>query len=171
MNKYLIPFLSLFLLTCESPERIWDNPYDPNWEIDRSILILPLEQTIDISEEIVLDVQFNIYPNSIFAVSMVIDYDSTIIQPINFANGEVFGTENISFVTAEDSKIFLTISFLQVTDPDYRSGLLCSFDFLGIGIGSSNIQIPVDDLYLFDINGNVIPNNDIYLGSTVITVK
>ena len=108
MNKFLIPFLSLYLLTCDSPERVWDNPYDPNWEIDRSILILPLEQTIDISEEIVLDVQFNIYPNSIFAVSMVIDYDSTIIQPINFANGEVFGTENISFFTAEDSKIFLT---------------------------------------------------------------
>ena len=29
MNKYLISFLSLFLLTCESPERVWDNPYDP----------------------------------------------------------------------------------------------------------------------------------------------
>ena len=171
MNKFLIPFLSLYLLTCDSPERVWDNPYDPNWEIDRSILILPLEQTIDISEEIVLDVQFNIYPNSIFAVSMVIDYDSTIIQPINFANGEVFGTENISFFTAEDSKIFLTISFLQGTDADYSSGILCSFDFVGLRTGSSNIQIPVDDLYLFDINGNVIPNNDIYLGSTVIKVK
>ena len=171
MNKFLIPFLSLYLLTCDSPERVWDNPYDPNWEIDRSILILPLEQTIDISEEIVLDVQFNIYPNSIFAVSMVIDYDSTIIQPINFANGEVFGIENISFFTTEDSKIFLTISFLQGTDADYSSGILCSFDFVGLRTGSSNIQIPVDDLYLFDINGNVIPNNDIYLGSTVIKVK
>lgn len=171
MNKFLIPFLSLYLLTCDSPERVWDNPYDPNWEIDRSILILPFEQTIDMNEEIGLDVQFNMYSNSIFAVSMVIDYDSTIIQPINFANGEVFGTENISFVTAEDSKIFLTISFLQGTDADYSSGILCSFDFVGISTGSSNIQISVDDLYLFDPNGNEIPYDDIYLGSTVITVK
>ena len=35
MNKYFLPFLSLFLLTCESPERIWDNPYDPR--SDRSL--------------------------------------------------------------------------------------------------------------------------------------
>ena len=153
MSRYYLLFLSIILfVSCK--QRVWDNPYDPNWEIDRSILILPLEQTIDISEEIVLDVQFNMYSDAVFAVSMVIDYDSTIIQQINFANGEVFGTENISFVTAEDSKIFLTISFLQGTDPDYRSGLLCSFDFVGIGIGSSKIQIAVDDLYLFDINGN-----------------
>ena len=153
MSRYYLLFLSIiFLVSCK--QRVWDNPYDPNSEIDRSILILPVEQTIDMNEEIVLDVQFNMYSDAVFAVSMVIDYDSTIIQQINFANGEVFGTENISFVTAEDSKIFLTISFLQGTDPDYRSGLLCSFDFVGIGIGSSKIQIAVDDLYLFDPNGN-----------------
>ena len=69
------------------------------------------------------------------------------------------------------AKIFLTISFLQGTDADYSSGILCSFDFVGLRTGSSNIQIPVDDLYLFDPNGNDIPYDDIYLGSTVITVK
>ena len=128
MSRYYLLFLSIILfVSCK--QRVWDNPYDPNSEIDRSILILPVEQTIDMNEEIVLDVQFNMYSDAVFAVSMVIDYDSTIIQPINFANGEVFGTENISFATAEVSKIFLTISFLQGTDPDYRSGLLCSFDF------------------------------------------
>ena len=171
MNRYYLLLLSIIFFVVSCQQRVWDNPYDPDSEIDRSILILPVEQSIDMNEEIVLDVQFNMYSNSIFAVSMVIDYDSTIIQPINFANGEVFGIENISFFTTEDSKIFLTISFLQGTDADYSSGILCSFDFVGLRTGSSNIQIPVDDLYLFDINGNVIPNNDIYLGSTVITVK
>ena len=170
MTRYYLLLLSIiFLVSCE--QRVWDNPYDPDSEIDRSILILPVEQSIDMNEEIVLDVQFNISVDSLFAVSMVIDYDSTIIQPINFANGEVFGTENISFFTAEDSKIFLTISFLQGTDADYSSGILCSFDFVGLRTGSSNIQISIDDLYLFDPNGNEIPNDDIYLGSTVITVK
>jgi len=28
MNKYLLLLFPLFLLTCESPERIWDNPND-----------------------------------------------------------------------------------------------------------------------------------------------
>ena len=171
MSRYYLLFLSIIFFVVSCQQRVWDNPYDPDSEIDRSILILPVEQSIDMNEEIVLDVQFNMSVDSLFAVSMVIDYDSTIIQPIDFINGEVFGTENISFVTAEDSKIFLTISFLQGTDPDYRSGLLCSFDFVGIGIGSSKIQIAVDDLYLFDPNGNEIPYDDIYLGSTVITVK
>ena len=57
----------------------------------------------------------------------------------------------------------------------FRLSIMASSDHplhtVGKDLGSSNIQIPVDDLYLFDINGNVIPNNDIYLGSTVITVK
>jgi Leucine-rich repeat (LRR) protein len=36
MNKYLIPILSLFLLTCESPERVWDNPNDSEGTLDPS---------------------------------------------------------------------------------------------------------------------------------------
>ena len=36
MIKYLIPFLSLFLLTCEGPERVWDNPYDSETTLDPS---------------------------------------------------------------------------------------------------------------------------------------
>ena len=36
MNKYLIPFLTLFFLTCDSPERVWDNPNDPEGTLDPS---------------------------------------------------------------------------------------------------------------------------------------
>jgi hypothetical protein len=171
MNRYYLLFLSIVLFSVSCQQRVWDNPYDPDSNIDRSILIFPIEKTIDINEEILLDIQFNMSIASLFAVSMVIDYDSTMIQPLNFVNGEVFGTENISFFNVKDSKIFLTISFLQGDNPDYRSGLLCSFNFVGIGIGLSNIQIALDDLYLFDPNGNEIPYDDLFIGSTTITVK
>jgi uncharacterized protein (TIGR02145 family) len=36
MNKYLIPILSLLLLMCERPERVWDNPNDSITTLDPS---------------------------------------------------------------------------------------------------------------------------------------
>ena len=158
----------LFLIFA-SCERVWDNPYDSNWDVDQSILIFPFEQTINIDEEIMVDLNVEGLVETVFAVSMVIDYDSTIIQPINFINGELFEERSISFFNAVDSKIYLTIS--STNNGSFNAGTLCSIKFIGKRIGSSSIQISVDDLYLFDPDLNEYPHGDLYIGSTLITVE
>lgn len=169
MKKHLIFLITIFFFTCQDSERVWDNPYDSNWDVDQSILILPFDQTINIDEEITLDLNVEGLVATVFAVSMVIDYDSTIIQPINFINGELFEGGGISFFNAVDSKIYLTIS--STTNGSFNEGTLCSIKFIGKRIGSSSIQISVDDLYLFDPNLNEYPHGDLYIGSTLITVE
>ena len=159
----------ILFLIFTSCERVWDNPYDSNWDVDQSILIFPFEQTINIDEEIMVDLNVEGLVETVFAVSMVIDYDSTIIQPINFINGELFDGGSISFFNAVDSKIYLTIS--STTSGSFNAGTLCSIKFIGKRIGSSIIQISVDDLYLFDSNLYEYPHDDLYIGSTLIKVE
>ena len=133
----------------------------------------PISQSINIGESAVLVIEIDELSDPIFAISMEINYQTSILafdDSSGFVAGDFFGVDHIVFITEESSIIYLTVTLLQGEELIHGSGSIGNFTFTGLTAGTSNIQIPIHGLHFFDDSGNEIFPNDLVIEPAVITV-
>ena len=133
----------------------------------------PISQSINIGESAVLVIEIDELSDPIFAISMEINYQTSILafdDSSGFVAGDFFGADHIVFITEESSIIYLTVTLLQGEELIHGSGSIGNFTFTGLTAGTSNIQIPIHGLHFFDDSGNEIFPNDLVIEPAVITV-
>ncbi len=137
------------------------------------IHLTPISQSIMVGESAVVTIEIDELSDPIFAISMEINYQTSILafdDSSGFVVGDFFGADHIVFITEESSIIYLTITLLQGEELIHGSGSIGNFTFTGLAVGTSNIQIPIDRLHFFNDSGNEIFPNDLVLEPALINI-
>ena len=158
--RIAILFICLLIISCDE-------------ETDDSLAFKldPEFQTISINGEasISLDVQNLSQP--IFAMTMQVNYNSSILLYTGFDDGGFFGSQNVVLVQAEqDSLLYIAVSIQQGNSEVDGSGSIGTFTFDGLDAGTSEIDISLTDLHFFDSDGNEISVGDFEIAPAIITV-
>ena len=160
--RIAILFICLLIISCDE-------------ESDDSLAFKldPEFQTISINNEasISLDVQNLSQP--IFAISMQVNYSSSILSfndLTGFSVGGFFGSQNVVFVEEENSIIYIAMSIQQGNSEVDGSGTIVTLTFKGSSTGTSEIELSLSDLHFFDSGGNEISVGDFEIVPAMITV-
>lgn len=133
----------------------------------------PENQNISINESISLDLELQGLSDSIFAVSMEINYNDSILifnDSTGFNIGEFFGDEIIYLIYENNTSIYFSISIQQGNTMVDGSGSIVSFEFFGLSPGTSVIEILPSNLKFFDSTGNEIIISNLESTTSIITV-
>ena len=160
--RIAVLFICLLIISCD------EESYD-----SLAFKLDPEFQTISINNEasISLDVQNLSQP--IFAMSMQVNYSSSILSfndLTGFSVGGFFGSQNVVFVEEENSTIYIAMSIQQGNSEVDGSGSIGTFTFDGLDAGTSEIDISLSDLHFFDSGGNEISVGDFEIVPAMITV-
>ena len=160
--RIAVQFICLLIISCDE-------------ETDDSLAFKldPEFQTISINNEasISLDVQNLSQP--IFAMSMQVNYSSSILSfndLTGFSVGGFFGSQNVVFVEEENSTIYIAMSIQQGNSEVDGSGTIVTLTFKGSSTGTSEIELSLSDLHFFDSGGNEISVGDFEIVPAMITV-
>ena len=161
--RIAVLFICLLIISCDE-------------ESDDSLAFKldPEFQTISINNEasISLDVQNLSQP--IFAMSMQVNYSSSILSfndLTGFSVGGFFGSQNEVFVEEENSTIYIAMSIQQGNSEVDGSGTIGTLIFKGSSTGTTEIEISLSDLHFFDSGGNEISVGDFEIVPAMITVS
>ena len=161
--RIAVLFICLLVVSCEEEEL--DDSVSGAFKLD------PEFQTISMITEasISLDVQNLSQP--IFAMTMQVNYNSSILLYTGFDDGGFFGSQNVVLVQAEqDSLLYIAVSIQQGNSEVDGSGSIGTFTFDGLDAGTSEIDISLTDLHFFDSDGNEISVGDFEIAPAIITV-
>jgi len=144
-------------------------------ELDDSLAfkLEPAFQTISMNNEASISLDIQNLSQPIFAVSMQINYSSSVLSfndSTGFGVGEFFGNQNVIFVQEENSIINIALSIQQGNNEVDGSGTIGILTFKGNSTGTSEIEISLSELHFFDSTGNEISIGDFELVSAMITV-
>ena len=160
--RIAVLFICLLIVSCEEE---LDDSVSGAFKLD------PEFQTISMITEasISLDVQNLSQP--IFAMTMQVNYNSSILLYTGFDDGGFFGSQNVVLVHAEqDSRLYIAVSIQQGNSEVDGSGSIGTFTFDGLDAGTSEIDISLTDLHFFDSGGNEISVGDFEIVPAMITV-
>ena len=147
---------------------------DDNPDNDCALISFSSEnQNISINESISLDLELQGLSDSIFAVSMEINYNDSILifnDSTGFNIGEFFGDENITFVNQVNSSIYFSVSIQQGGMKVNGSGTIGVFQFEGLTNGISDVEILENSLKFFNSSGSEIDISKLQIKSSRITV-
>lgn len=147
---------------------------DDNTDNDCALINLtPHDTTIGVNETVGVEMDFTGLSDSIFAVSMEINYDSTILSfddTAVYSIGDFFGDEIIYLIYENNSSIYFSISIQQGNTMVDGSGSIVSFEFFGLSPGTSVIEILPSNLKFFDSTGNEIIISNLESTTSIITV-
>jgi hypothetical protein len=134
----------------------------------------PVYQSIGINENASLEMVINGLSEPIFAMSMQISYNSSILSfndSTGFSVGEFFGDQNIVFVNVDNSIIYISMSIQQGNSAVDGAGTISTLTFKGSSSGTSEIEISLSDLHFFDSGGNEISTENFETVPAMITVN
>ena len=147
---------------------------DDNTENDCALISFsPENQNIGINESISLELELKGLSDLIFAVSMEINYNDSILifnDSTGFNIGDFFGDENIFFVNQENSSIYFSVSIQQGNMEVDGTGAIGVFQFEGLSNGVSEIEILLNNLKFFDSSGHEIDISNLQIKSSTVTV-
>jgi hypothetical protein len=159
--KYIIfGFCILLLMGCSKDST---GPEEDNVP---QLYFSPATASVVIGHETELSLNIKNMSPSIFAISLKLRYDYTIISfsdSISSGSDDFFGDEALKFVRHDDSTIYLSISRTQGQSSVGGSGILSIFELEGNAIGLDSIYIIPDKLYFYDSTGNVMAVPDVEL--------
>ncbi len=163
------PILLILFMSCEKEstepeETIPTTAFSPN------------NVSVGVVAEGELTLQVKDFEVSIFGISMRIAYDSTIVtftDSTGFTVGGFFGTDIVTFVRDDSSRIHLTITLTQGQGEVIGSGDLAVLTFTGKSPGSSTLEIVPSELYFYDSEGNevIVPDLEIEAATIIVGLK
>ena len=163
-----ITILSIYLLMF-SCEELTDDGLDGPTEFKLD----PEFQTIAVNNEAILSLNVQNLSQPIFAVSMQVNYNSSILSfndLTGFSVEEFFSSQNVVFIKEENSIINIGVSIQQGNNEVDGSGTIGTLTFKGSSTGTSEIEILLSDLHFFDSEGNEISIGAFEMIPAMITV-
>ena len=158
-----ILFIFLLVMSCE----------DLKEDGTLAFKLEPAFQTMPINNEASLSINVQNLSQPIFAISMQVNYSSSVLSfndLTGFSDGGFFGNQNVVFVNEDNSIIYIAMSIQQGNSEIDGSGTICTLTFKGNATGSSEIDISLSDLHFFDSDGNEISVGEFEIETAMITV-
>jgi hypothetical protein len=164
--KYLILIaLSLVIISCENNTT---EPYESNLYLQ-----LSTSQTeVNTGDEVQIDVQITECSEPIFAISMQIEFDNTILNFTESQNeSEFFGDNCIIFFQGTEGIIYSSVSLMQNEEQVSGVGTLFSLTFASVAAGTSELNILLNEIKVYDEEGNTIEIDNIQTENIQINVN
>ena len=144
-------------------------------ELDDSLAfkLEPEFQTISMNNEASISLNVQNLTQPIFAMTMQVNYSSSILSfndLTGFSVGGFFGSQNVVFVVEENSIIYIAMSIQQGNSEVDGSGTIVTLTFKGSSTGTSEIELSLSDLHFFDSAGNEMSVGDFEIVPAMITV-
>ena len=160
--RIAILFICLLIISCDE-------------ESDDSLAFKldPEFQTISINNEASISLNVQNLTQPIFAMTMQVNYSSSILSfndLTGFSVGGFFGSQNVVFVEEENSIIYIAMTIQQGNSEVDGSGTIVTLTFKGSSTGTSEIELSLSDLHFFDSGGNEISVGDFEIVPAMITV-
>ena len=147
---------------------------DDNTDNDCALINLtPHDTTIGVNETVDVEMDFKGLSDSIFAISMQVIYDNSILSfddSTGYNLGDFFD-DVISFINEDSSSIYFSITLMQGATMVDGSGKIISFEFQGIAPGSSEIEVLSSDTQFYDAQGNEVSISNLEFSSSEINVN
>jgi len=160
--RIAVLFICLLIISCDE-------------ETDDSLAFKldPEFQTISINNEASISLNVQNLTQPIFAMTMQVNYSSSILSfndLTGFSVGGFFGSQNVVFVEEENSIIYIAMTIQQGNSEVDGSGTIVTLTFKGSSTGTSEIELSLSDLHFFDSGGNEISVGDFEIVPAMITV-
>jgi len=150
-----------------------NSPTEPPPDETQRLSFTPEDVTISIGQQTALTLRIENLSDSVFAISLQIDYDNTILSfsSVSAAESEdFFGTEAVQFVQDTLSVLHVALSRIQGQPEVSGSGTLCSFQLEGNAAGSTSFEVTPEHLKFYDSKGREIEAQDIEIQSATVSV-
>lgn len=137
------------------------------------VSLAPQTLTLNTGETGAMSINLEVFGESIFAVSLQLTYDSSIVSfstADGLELGDFFGSDIISLLEADENIIHLALTLTQGQTEQSGSGVLGTLRFRGASQGSSPIVITPTELHFYNSAGTEVinPNLDIETGSITV---
>jgi Cohesin domain len=165
--KYLMLFTVVFLLFSCSDNSVTSN------ESKLHISLEPLQSSVNLGDEIQLDILIIECSIPIFAICLQIEFDNEILSYADSTAliiGDYFGENLVSFAQESDGIIHITFSLVQGINQISGSGTLCTITLEALNIGTSPINILPDEITIYNQEGNLIEIDNIEINNKIIEV-
>jgi hypothetical protein len=167
--KYLILIILLmFVFACEKNST---GPEESE-EFDFHIQLLTSQTEISLGDDVQIDVRIEECTEPIFAVSLQLEFDNTILNFTESQNeSEFFGDNCIIFVHETDGIVYTSASLIQDDEKVSGSGSLFSLTFTSVATGTSELNILLNEIKVYDEEGNYIEIDNIQTENIQINVN
>ena len=159
----------LFMFSCD------DSSLNSNNDSELSgLFFVPEEVQINLGQSFQLELAINQPYLSIFGISFALEFNPELISfsdEDDLTLGSLLPEESIQFIHKDMNTIHVTLSLLQGQDEIVANGSLCSFEFIGIQSGITQLSIIPDFISLYNSSGNTIQNESIELSSSQIEIN
>lgn len=131
---------------------------NPNTANAQSIMLVPSAKAVGMDEEFTLDVR--IEATDLFGVSFDLQYDGSLLEVIDVAQGDLLGSDIVFFKMAGDGILSIAASRKAGAEGVSGSGVFATITFKGIRKGTTDITFHRDTLSLLRQDGGLIEGFD-----------
>ncbi|MCB9367433.1 MAG: hypothetical protein H6508_09670 [Calditrichaeota bacterium] len=146
---------------------------DPSTPIDMAarVMLTPAEATIGMSEAATLELRAEYIEDSVFAVSLEVEYDPLILRFGGYSTTDaaVFGSEAVEFVH-DDTSVHIAFSRINTEASIYPNGLICVLVFEPVAVGQSVVSAPLASAVFYDRAGRPLAMDGLETVQSVVTV-
>jgi len=164
--KYLSFIFLVIFLSCES-----STEPDP---AASKLYISAANTTMAVGEQNTISLKVQNLSESIFAISLKIEFDNTVLEYSNppvISSGDFFTQSAISFAQQNNAQIHMSVSQIKGQEQVSGSGTICTFNMDAESTGSSILKIVNNEIHFYDSSGEEISVSDLKYEATTINVE
>ena len=124
----------------------------------QSMMLVASAKAVGIDEEFTLDVR--VEATDLFGVSFDLQYDGSLLEVMDVAQGDLLGDDIVFFKMAGDGNLSIAASRKAGTEGVSGSGILATITFKGIRKGSADVTFHRDTLSLLRQDGGSVEGFD-----------
>lgn len=134
----------------------------------------PANLEISSNQSTRVNMRIDNFTQLLFGASFQITFNSSkisVADSLASVNESIFGGNTIRFIRVDSSTVHLSITRIQGDDPVSGSGIICGLHITGNEPGVCSLAIAPDELYFYDIDGDIVTIDSLEITPAIIRVN